>query len=162
MGRPQMGAVRITMEPPMIHALPDPVRHAAFYDGVPVRRVWAWVIDAVITGLVAVMILPFTAFVALFVFPLLFGAVNLAYRSATLASLSATPGMWVLGIEFRQGDGSRFDAPTAVLHTLGTMFTWTTILPQVASVALMAMSARGQGLTDMVLGTVAIRRPGAV
>lgn len=146
----------------MTLALPDPVRHAAFYEGVAVKRAFAWGIDSIITGLVAVMILPFTAFLAIFIFPLLFGALNLAYRSVTLANVSATPGMWLMGIEFRQADGRRLDAPTAVLHTLGTMFTWTTVLPQVASAALMAMHPRGQGLTDLVLGTVAIRRPGAV
>ena len=146
----------------MTHALPDPVRHAAFYEGVAFKRAFAWVIDSAITGVIVLLILPFTAFLAVLIFPLLFGAVNLAYRSATLANFSATPGMWLLGIEFRRADGSRFDAATAVLHTLGTMFTWTTILPQVASAALMAMQPRGQGLTDLVLGTVAIRRAGAV
>jgi uncharacterized RDD family membrane protein YckC len=145
----------------MTRALPDPVRHAAFYEGVAAKRALAWGIDSVITGLAALLVLPFTAFVAVFFFPLLFGVVNLAYRCVTLANFSATPGMWLLGVEFRQADGSRLDAPTAVLHTLGTMFTWTTVLPQVASAALMAMHPRGQGLTDLVLGTVAIRRPGA-
>ena len=146
----------------MTRALPDPARHAAFYEGVASKRAFAWVIDSIITGFAAVMILPFTAFVAILIFPLLFGTVNLAYRSVTLANFSATPGMWLLGIEFRQSDGRRFDAPTAILHTLGTMFTWTTVLPQIGSAALMAMSPRGQGLTDLVLGTVVIRRPGAM
>ena len=145
----------------MSYALPDPVRHAAFYQGVAVKRALAWGIDSVITGMIALLIVPFTAFLAMLIFPILFGVVNLAYRCATLANFSATPGMWLLGIEFRQGDGSRLDAATAVLHTLGTMFTWTMVVPQVASAALMAMHPRGQGLSDLVLGTVAIRRPGA-
>lgn len=146
----------------MTHALPDPVRHAAFYQGVAARRAVAWAIDCAITGALALVIVPFTAFLAMLIFPLLFGAVNLAYRSVTLAGFSATPGMWLLGVEFRRADGSRLDPPTAILHTLGTMVTWTTVLPQVASAALMALHPRGQGLTDLVLGTVAIRRPGAV
>ncbi len=146
----------------MMRTLPDPVRHAAFYEGVAAKRAFAWGIDTVITGIAAVMVLPFTAFLAILIFPLLFGVVNLAYRAATLASFSATPGMWLLGIEFRRADGSRFDATTAVLHTLGTLFTWTTVLPQIASAALMAMGPRGQGLTDLLLGCVVIRRAGAV
>jgi len=146
----------------MTRALPDPVRHAAFYEGVAAKRAFAWVIDTVITGLAAVMILPFTAFVAILIFPLLFAALNVAYRIATLANFSATPGMWLLGIEFRQADGTRLAPLTAVVHTLGTMFTWTTVLPQIGSAALMAMHPRGQGLADLVLGTVVIRRPGAV
>jgi uncharacterized RDD family membrane protein YckC len=146
----------------MSYALPDPVRHAAFYEGVPARRAMAWVIDAGLTGLLAVLLVPFTAFAALLIFPLVFAALNLACRVVSLARMSATPGMWLLGIEFRRADGRPFDTEIAALHTLGTLFTWTTVLPQVASVALMALHPRGQGLTDLVLGTVAIRRPGAV
>jgi uncharacterized RDD family membrane protein YckC len=145
----------------MPYALPDPVRHAAFYEGVPARRAMAWVIDAGLTGLLAVLLVPFTAFTALLIFPLFFAVLNLAYRVVTLAQISATPGMWLLGIEFRQADGRAFDTGTATLHTLGTLATWTTVLPQIASAALMALHPRGQGLTDLVLGTVAIRRPGA-
>ena len=146
----------------MTDALPDPVRHAAFYDGVAAKRAFAWALDSVITTLLAVMVVPFTAFLAVLIFPLLWGVVNLAYRCGTLAAFSATPGMWLVGIEFRRADGRRFDGLTAVLHTLGTLFTWGTVLPQLASVALMAWHPRGQGLTDLVLGSVAIRRPGAV
>jgi uncharacterized RDD family membrane protein YckC len=146
----------------MSSALPDPDRHATFYQGVATARALAWGIDAVITGLITAAIVPLTGFVAVLFLPVLFGLVNMAYRMVALAQASATPGMWLLGIEFRGADGGRLTTATAILHTLGTLFTWSTVLPQIASAALMALHPRGQGLTDLVLGTVAIRRPGHI
>lgn len=143
----------------MTFALPDPERHADFYAGVPAKRAVAWVIDTLATALVTAVIVPFTAFTALFFLPLLFLAVNFAWRAASLANWSATPGMRTCGIELRAADGRRLDAGTAVAHTFGTMLTWGFVLPQVASAAMMLITPRGQGLTDHVLGTVAIHRP---
>jgi hypothetical protein len=48
------------------------------------------------------------------------------------------------------------------LHTLGYTLTIATLLPQLLSIALMLTGARGQGLSDLVLGTVAINRPARV
>lgn len=138
--------------------LPDPERHAAFYEGVSMRRAWAFGIDLVATALLTLAIIPFTAFIALFFLPLLWLVVGFFYRWVTLTRGSATPGMRLLAIEFRAADGGRLDGMTALLHTLGFTMSWAFVLPQVASVALMAMHPRGQGLTDLVLGTVAIRR----
>ena len=55
--------------------------------------------------------------------------------------------------------GERFDFATAFLHTLGYTLSIGTLLVQIVSVFLMFTSSRGQGLTDHVLGTVAINRP---
>lgn len=138
--------------------LPDPERHAAFYAGVPARRAWAFGIDLVATALLTALIVPFTAFVALFFLPLVWLVVGFLYRWVTLARGSATPGMWLMAIEFRAADGGRLDGATAFLHTLGFTMSWAFVLPQLGSMALMAVHPRGQGLTDLVLGTVAIRR----
>ena len=143
----------------MTLTLPHPRHHATLFKGVTVARAVAWVIDAGVTMLIAAFIVPLTAFAALLVMPFLLVAINLAYRSATLAQFSATPGMWLCGIEFRSTDGRRLDGFLAVAHTLCTLFTWTTVLPQIASCALMLMHPQGRGLTDLLLGTVAIRRP---
>ncbi|QYK40263.1 MAG: RDD family protein [Paracoccaceae bacterium] len=147
---------------PFPSSLPDPERHAAFYAGTASRRVVAWVVDSLATAILTVVILPFTAFTGLFFLPLLFATVNAAWRWATLAAWSATPGMALAGIELRGSDGGRLDGGTAFLHTLGYVLSWTFVLPQILSVALMATSGRGQGLTDIVIGTAAIRRPGSV
>ncbi|HSF65467.1 MAG TPA: RDD family protein [Paracoccaceae bacterium] len=142
----------------LANPLPDPERHAAFYEGVPVRRAWAFAIDLIATALLTLAIIPFTAFIALFFLPLVWLVVGFFYRWVTLARGSATPGMRLMAIEFRAADGGRLDGLTALLHTLGFTMSWAFVLPQVASVALMVMHPRGQGLTDLVLGTVAIRQ----
>jgi uncharacterized RDD family membrane protein YckC len=153
------------MIPPLVpnaSLLPDPDRHGAFYAGTAPRRALAWVIDTVLTAILTALIVPFTAFTALFFLPVLYAAVNAVWRWGFLAGASATPGMWLTGIEFRRHDGQRFDGVTAFLHTAGYVTSWIFVLPQVASVALMATTARGQGLTDIILGTAAINRPGRV
>jgi uncharacterized RDD family membrane protein YckC len=141
---------------PHVH-LPDPTRQAAFYDGVTLKRGFAWIVD---TLLIALLTLPIAVFsiVGLFMLPLFFLIVGFVYRWVTIASGSATPGMRLMSIEFRNASGERFDSGLAFLHTLGFTLTSSTVILQVVSIALMFLSERGQGLTDMVLGTVALNR----
>lgn len=138
---------------------PDPERHAAFYAGVLPKRFLAWVIDIVLIAIVTALIVPFTAFTALFFLPMLFLVVGFLYRWTTLSGRSATWGMRLLGIEFLDRNGQRFDGATALLHTLGYTLSMAFVMPQVLSVVLMMMSSRGQGLSDLVLGSVAINSP---
>jgi uncharacterized RDD family membrane protein YckC len=70
--------------------------------------------------------------------------------------------MRLAAIEFRRFDGGPLDPLTAFLHTLGYTVSWAMVLPQLASIACMLVTPRGQGLSDLVLGTVAINRPGRV
>jgi uncharacterized RDD family membrane protein YckC len=140
-------------------ALPDPDRHPGFYDAVPTKRLLAWLVDSALIGLLTLLIVPFTAFLAVFFLPLLWLAVGFAYRVTTLARGSATPGMRLMAIEFRDGTGRPFDLGLAAAHTLGYSLSMSFVLPQVASVVLMLTGARAQGLTDLVLGTAAINRP---
>jgi uncharacterized RDD family membrane protein YckC len=143
----------------MDFALPDPDHQAEFYADVPMKRGLAWIVDMVLIAILTVVIIPFTAFTALFFLPVLFLMVSFTYRLVSLARKSATPGMRLLSIEFRDRSGRRFDLATAFLHTLGYTLTIATLLPQLLSIGLMLTSARGQGLSDLVLGTVAINRP---
>lgn len=143
----------------MDHALPNPDTQSGFYSGVPTKRALAWVVDATLIGLVTALIVPFTAFTALFYLPVLFLTVGFVYRVWALASRSATPGMRLFAIEFRTSMGERFDLGYAFAHTTGYTLTIGTLLPQVVSIVLMLTTRRGQGLTDLVLGTVAINRP---
>jgi uncharacterized RDD family membrane protein YckC len=138
---------------------PDPDRHPAFYEGVLTKRLLAWVLDMVLIALITAMIVPFTAFTALFFLPGLFLFAGFLYRWSTLSGRSATWGMRLMNIEFMDRHGQRFDMGTALLHTLGYSLSMAFVLPQVASVALMLTSSRGQGLSDYVLGTVAINTP---
>lgn len=138
--------------------LPDPDFHPEFYADVPGKRLLAFFIDTVIIIALCVLVLPFTAFTGLFFFPLLYLVLGFAYRVVTLANAGATFGMRVMAIEFRDASGLRMGGGLAVLHTLGYTISWAMPLLQVASVVLMLTSRRGQGLSDQVLGTVALNR----
>lgn len=139
--------------------LPDPVRHSAFYEGVLTKRFLAWVFDLVLIGAITALIVPFTAFTALFFLPVLYLTVAFFYRWITLSGRSATWGMRLMSIEFLDRQGQRFDAGTALIWTIGFSLSMAFILPQFLSVVLMLTSSRGQGLTDHVLGSVAINSP---
>jgi len=138
--------------------LPDPHYQPEFYADVPLKRLISWAIDTVIIVLLVVLILPFTAFTGLFFLPLLGFVVTFAYRVICLSNGSATLGMRLTAIEFRTGRGAPFALSDALLHTLGYTLSWMVPLAQFVSVIFMASQERGQGLTDMVLGSVALNR----
>ena len=139
--------------------LPDPTRNAGFYAGVPFKRAVAWVFDMVLIGVLAALIVPFTAFTGLFFFPFLMLVVGFFYRWFTLSGGSATWGMRLMSIELREADGGRFSSQTALLHTLGYSVSVAMAPLQLISVILMLVTERGQGLTDVILGTTALNRP---
>ncbi|MDN5787593.1 RDD family protein [Pseudorhodobacter sp.] len=140
------------------NALPDPEFNAEFYDGVALKRGLAWIVDTILTLILTAIIVPFTAFTAFFFLPALYVGVNMAYRWITIASRSATPGMRLAAIELRRFDGKPFDGGTAFLHTMGYAVSMAFVIPQVISVLMMMFGPRGQGLTDAVLGSVAINK----
>ena len=144
---------------PLPHGLPDPDRDAAFYAGVPAKRALAWVVDVLLVLVAACLIVPFTAFTAIFFFPVLMMIVGFLYRWLTIAGGSATWGMRLMGLELRGHDGARLNGVTALLHTLGYTVSVVTFPLQLISIAMMAATPRGQGLSDTVLGTTAINRP---
>ena len=139
-------------------ALPDPAFQPEFYDSVAPKRGVAWVIDTVFILALCVVILPFTAFTALFFFPFFYLMIGFAYRVVTLSAGSATFGMRMMSIEVRDGHGARLGLGGAFLHTLGYTLSMGTMLVQVASIVLMLTTERGQGLTDLVLGTVVLNK----
>ncbi|MCM2562392.1 RDD family protein [Lutimaribacter sp. EGI FJ00015] len=139
-------------------ALPDPHLQPEFYADVPMKRLLAFVIDTVIIVIGCLVILPFTAFTGIFFFPILMLVVGTAYRVVTLANRSATLGMRLMAIEFRTHDGRPFDALTAVLHTVGFTVSMGVFVAQAISVVMMLVDERGQGLSDKVLGSVALNR----
>lgn len=141
--------------------LPDPVTQPEFYADVPMKRLLAWLVDTVLIALICLLILPFTAFTGLFFFPLLMLMVGFAYRVITITNRSATWGMRLMAIEFRTAQGERFGLGLATAHTLGTSFSFALPVLQVISVVLMMTTARGQGLTDHLLGSVALNRAAA-
>lgn len=143
---------------PMMDTLPDPDLHAEFYDGVVTKRFLAWIIDIAFIFVLTLVALPFTLFVGLFFYPVLFVTVGFLYRWLSLARRSATPGMRICGIHFLNRNGEPMDTGEAALHVIGYVLSMGTFLVQVLSVGLMLTTRRKQGLTDLVLGTVAINR----
>lgn len=137
--------------------LPDPDRQSAFYDGVLIKRGLAWVVDTLVIVLITLPVALFSI-VGLFVLPLLFLVIGFLYRWMTVAGGSATWGMRLMNIEFRNAWGRRLDGGEAFLHTLGYTLLATTVILQLASILTMLLTERGQGLHDLVLGTVALNR----
>jgi uncharacterized RDD family membrane protein YckC len=143
--------------------LPHPVADARFYAGVPLRRLLAFFVDTVailLVGVAATLIVGlFTLGAGFALGPPIIAATALVYRAGALARLSATPGMWLLGIEMRGADGNRVSPIVATFHTLAYTICTILALPQIVSVAMMALGSMGRGLPDAVLGTAVINRP---
>jgi uncharacterized RDD family membrane protein YckC len=147
--------------PTALHGLPDPVREPAFYEGVTAKRGLAWIVDEALTFGLCLLALPFTAFTALLWWPILWLMVGFLYRWATLSTGSATWGMRLMAVTLRDRNGDRLDPATAFLHVAGYATSMALFPLQLVSIALMAALGRGQGLTDLVLGTAALNRPAA-
>jgi len=143
----------------MTSTLPDPDRQAVFYDGVPAKRLVAWVADVVLIFVLMLIIGVLTLTVTFWLWPLFWVATSFLYRSLTIGAGSATLGMRLVNIELRGRSGARLTGTEAMLHTAAYLISASFFLPQLLSVALMAMSPRGQGLPDLFLGSAAINRP---
>ena len=138
--------------------LPDPTRHAGFYAGVPVKRFIAFLLDLLIIFVISLVPVVATVGLGAFIFPVIFFVIGFIYRVVTLASGSATWGMRLMAIELRGLDASRFSFGDAFLHTLAFYISLGVFPVQIISIVLMLTTSRGQGLTDMLFGTVALNR----
>ena len=138
--------------------LPDPGRQPHFYDGVPFKRLVAWIIDSVVIFAISALVVLMTAFVGLLIWPLLYLVIGFVYRVVTLTNGSSTLGMRFAGIELRNDRGERLDAAQALLHTTGFTVSFAIPVLQVISVGMMLIDAHGRGLTDTFMGTVALNR----
>jgi len=144
--------------------LPDPDLDRRFYAGVRTRRLVAWVIDVVIVLAIGVPLGAIFGVLTLGFGFALFGfviaGVGFVYRTALLAGpASATLGMRFTGIEFRKGNGDRFDPTTAFLHTAIYAVCIGTFLLQLLSCLTILGTRYRQSLGDIILGTAAINRP---
>lgn len=143
--------------------LPDPDHAPQFYDGVPMRRFFAWIMDLAVILLMGVPLALIFGMATLgfgfALFPLIVAGFGFFYRVATITQGSATWGMRFAGIELRRGDGTRFDFTTALLHTAIYTVAFSVVVLQVISCLTILFSRYRQGLNDLVLGTTAINRP---
>jgi uncharacterized RDD family membrane protein YckC len=150
------------MQSSMTHpaGLPDPEYDAAFYDGVPAKRLFAWIIDVIVIATISLVLGLLTLTVLLWVWPILYFTVSFLYRSATIGAGSATLGMRLMNIELRNGLGQRLSGGEAMVHTGLYLVLSASLILQLVSIGLIAGSRRHQGLHDHILGSAAINRPG--
>lgn len=139
--------------------LPDPDYDAAFYEGVPAKRLFAWIIDVILIAATSFLLGLLSFTLLLWIWPILYLTVSFLYRSATIAAGSATFGMRLMSIELRNGMGQRLSPVEAMIHTGLYLFLSASVILQLISVGLIAMSQRHQGLHDHILGSAAINRP---
>ena len=114
--------------------------------------------DTCVILMLSLVVVLLTAFVGAFVWPLLYLVVGFVYRVATIAGGSATWGMRFVGIELRDAYGAHLNGGQALAHTAGYTVSMALPLLQVISILMMLTGSRAQGLTDAVLGTVALNR----
>ncbi|WP_299813184.1 RDD family protein [uncultured Jannaschia sp.] len=140
--------------------LPNPVAAPEFYDGVAVKRGVAWIVDTIVITLLTILAGVLTLTIGFFLWPLFFLGIGFLYRIATIAGGSATWGMRLMGVELRGHDGERFDLAQSIAHVGGYYASVVTVVPWFLSIATIAATPRRQSLTDFVLGSAAINRPG--
>lgn len=133
--------------------LPDPHSQPEFYEDVVSKRLIAWFIDVALIAAITAILTVFSLFTALFFLPFLYATLGFLYRWVGLTRHSATIGMRVMSLEFRKSDGEDFDGATSFLHTAGYYVSVAVFPLQLISIAMMLLTERKQGLTDMVLGT---------
>ena len=133
------------------------------YEGVRTRRVFAFLVDYLIVGLLCI---PFAILVALLgvltlglgwgLFGVLGPMVALIYVWSTLGGVSqATLGMRMMGIKLERLDERRVDGIFAVLHTV-LFWAGNVLLTPLILLATLFLD-RKRALHDMLLGTVVVR-----
>jgi uncharacterized RDD family membrane protein YckC len=142
---------------------PSPDTHFDFYEGVAPKRLIAWCLDIAFTAMIALpFMIPFllTSFLVfpLLAIPVIWAVTGFFYRWNTLSNKSATWGMRLMAIELRESDGHHLSGGTAFAHTAGTTLSFAIMPLQAISVLFMALGDKGQGLTDLVLGTAMLNR----
>ena len=138
----------------------DPELHPELYEGVPPKRIIAFIIDAIIVFLLmipAVLVVLVLGLITLglgwLLLPPLFAIVALGYVALTLGSpRSATLGMRAMGIEMRTGTGTTIYPVLAAVHALLFWVSVSLLTPLILLVAL--FSTRQRLLHDILLGTV--------
>ncbi|MEM6547629.1 MAG: RDD family protein [Pseudomonadota bacterium] len=146
--------------------IPDPVKDAQFYDGVPLRRIAAFVVDTAVVTVLSLGVLLVGLIIGLVTLGLgvvvaipVLAAIGFLYRWTMLSGHSATLGMLLLGLEVRRSDGEQLDQTTAFVHAAG--FTGCLYIPVllIGGWLSVLLTAERRMLHDLPLGTVVINRP---
>jgi uncharacterized RDD family membrane protein YckC len=139
-------------------SLPDPAFQPEFYADVPMKRVLAWAVDAVLILILTGIVLALTLFIGVLILPVIYFAVSVAYRTVTLTRFGATPGMMLVALKLRGLDGSRPDQRVALGHSLIHSLAMIFVVPQIVSVAMILLTPYKQGLHDWIMGTTVLNK----
>ena len=142
-----------------LSGLPDPRLDTQFYRGVALKRLLAWAIDAFIILSISFGVVMLTFGIAAFFWFFVTLLISFSYRSIMISRSSATLGMRALGIELRNSNGDKLDGSQAIWHVVLYLFMLSFFVFGLISMVMMVMTARGQGLHDVFLGTTAINVP---
>ncbi len=140
-------------------ALPDPDSQSVFYDGIPTKRLFAWIVDVVLIFVMMLILSIVTLSVAFWLWPFFWAVTSFLYRWITLGSGSATLGMRLMNIELRGPTGARLTSQEAMFHTGLYIGCFIVPIVQVLSIGSIALSPRKQSVPDHLLGTAAINKP---
>ena len=138
--------------------IPHPETNPGLYEDVTTKRLLAWFVDVAIIFALSAILAVFTFFTAFLIFPFFYAVISFLYRWVGLSRHSATIGMRLFSVEMRRADGTKFDSGTAFMHTAGYFISVAVFPLQLVSIAMMLLSERKQGLTDMVLNTSLLNR----
>ena len=160
--RPQVRNARPAWSgaPPELFDDPD------LYDGMALRRAFAYLVDLVVLAVLGFVVWIALWFIAVLTFGLLawlpfvaLPVIPVAYHTLFLGSAGATPGMRYFDVEIRSWSGARPDYFQAFLQTVLFYTTIGLTTPLILLVAL--FNDRRRTLHDILAGTVAIRRGSA-
>ena len=141
--------------------------HPELYEGVVSRRVFAFLIDVTIIGLLSCAVFMVTLVLGVFTFGLawlalglVFPGVALLYTGFGLSGLqSATIGMRMMDLKVITWSGQKLDFMLAVFHAIGFYVSVVILAPFILAIAL--FEPRGRLLHDLLLGTVIVDRQAA-
>ncbi|MEO7221518.1 MAG: RDD family protein [Devosia sp.] len=144
--------------------LPDPRTAPQLFDGVLMRRVFAFVVDTIILGFISMIILLVGTIAGFLTFglawlslPIVIPVAILGYYAATLGSpMRATVGMSVMDIVLVPARGYPLDGWKILIHPLVFWITVWVAWPVSLVVAL--FTPRQQMVQDLVTGTLMLRR----
>jgi uncharacterized RDD family membrane protein YckC len=140
----------------------DPTTQPALFDGILSRRIVAFIVDAILIGLLmipAVLVVAIAGLITFgigwLLFPPLFAIIALGYVGLTLGGAnSATVGMRMAGLEMRTWNGAPMFPLLAVMHALIFWISIGLLTPLILLVGL--FTYRKQLLHDLLLGVVMI------
>lgn len=145
---------------------PDPIEYPQFYDGVTIKRVIAYVIDFIISGLLVFAGMIVASVVGIMSFGLLFGPltallalVPIAYYVYFIAHgpSYATPGMRFVGIRVYRLDGNGPELLQAFVQTV--VFVFTVPATSFLILAVCLFNSRRRCLHDILAGTLILNDP---